>query len=80
MGLGTIRTLMDELRMRYGRAMDINVCTHSMEKSNNFDFSVMPYGSYLILGMSLWTTVCHYGSHKDIRDVTDDLLDGKDDP
>ena len=26
MGLGTIRTLMDELQMRYGRATDAEVC------------------------------------------------------
>ena len=34
MGLGTIRTLMDELPMRYGRAMDTNVRTGFPKKSN----------------------------------------------
>ena len=54
--------------------MDIKVCTDFTEKSNSFDFSV------LILGMSLQTTACHYGSHKDISYITDDLTDTKYDP
>ena len=62
MGLGTTRTLTDEIRMSYGYLDQIRS------------------GSYLILGMSLRTMVCHYGCHKDIRDVTDDLAFKKDDP
>ena len=40
MGLWTIRTLTDELRMRYGRATDTKVAIAFTEKSNSFDFSV----------------------------------------
>ena len=40
MGLGTIRTLMDELRMRYGRATEGKVHMNFMEKSSIFYFSV----------------------------------------
>ena len=39
-GLGTIRTLTDELWMRYGRATDTKVCIDFTENSNSFDFSV----------------------------------------
>ena len=42
MGLQTIRTLTDELRMRYGRAMDTNVCMDFPEKSSMFDFPLWP--------------------------------------
>ena len=41
MGLGTIRTLRDELRMRYRRATDTNVCMDFPE-IKQVDFSVMP--------------------------------------
>ena len=40
MDLGTIRTLADELRMRYGRATNTKVRTDFTEKSNGFDFSL----------------------------------------
>ena len=40
MGLWTIRTITDELRMRYGRATDTKVRMDFTGKSNSFDFSV----------------------------------------
>ena len=40
MGLGTIRTLTDELWMRYGRATDTKVCMNFTEKLNSFYFTV----------------------------------------
>ena len=58
--------------MRYKRATDTKV--QNIPRIKTFR------GSYLILGMSLWIIVCHYGSHKDIRDVKDDLTKGKYDP
>ena len=76
MHLGTIRTHMDVLRMRYGRAMDTSIRMDFMGK-NMFDFSVMPEGSYLILGMSIQTVACHYRCHKDIMDITDNVTDQK---
>ena len=39
MGLRTIKTLTDELRMRYERATDTKVCKDFTEKSNSFIFS-----------------------------------------
>ena len=41
MGLRTIRSLTDELWMRYERATDTKVHTYFTEISNSFDFSVM---------------------------------------
>ena len=41
MGLGTIRTLMDEPRMRYRRAIYTEVRMDFTEKSNCFNFSIM---------------------------------------
>ena len=38
--LRTIRTLMDELRMSYRRAMDTKVHMDFTEKSNSFNFSI----------------------------------------
>ena len=40
MSLGTVRTLTDQLRMRYRRATDTNV--HTDVQDGKFDFSVMP--------------------------------------
>ena len=80
MCLQTIRTLVDELQMRYGKATDTNVRTDFPEKSSMFDISVMALGSYLILGISLRITACRYGSHKYIMDVMDALTYGKYDP
>ena len=39
MGIQTIRTLRDELRMKYRRATDIKVRKDFMEKSNSLIFS-----------------------------------------
>ena len=56
--------------MRYRRAADTNFHTTFLEK-----FSVMPYLSYLILGMSLRIAacrygLCHYGSQHATTDLT----------
>ena len=54
MGLRTIRTLVDELRMRYGRATDTKVHLNFTEKSNSFICSL----------------VCHYRSQYAATDLT----------
>ena len=38
MGIRTLKTLTDELRIRCGRAMDTKVCKHFNEKSNSLIF------------------------------------------
>ena len=73
MGIRTIRTVTEELQMRYGRAMDINYRYDSQSlygKFKQFDFSVASPQKYGI----------RIGSHKDITDVMDGHTGGKDDP
>ena len=73
MGIRTIRTVTEELQMRYGRATDIN---HRYDpqslyrKFKQFDFSVALPQTHGICSRS----------HKDITDVTDGRMGGKDDP
>ena len=73
MGIQTIRTVTEELRMRYRRATDINYRYDPQSlygKFKQFDFSVASPRTHGI----------RIGSHKDITDVTDGHTDGKDDP
>ena len=73
MGIRTIRTVTEELRMRYGRATDINYRYDPQSlygKFKQFDFSVA----------SPRTHDNCIGSHKDITDIMDGRTGGKDDP
>ena len=73
MGIHTIRTVTEELRMRYGRGTDINDRYDPQSlygKFKQFVFSVV----------SPWTHGIPIGSHKDNTDVTDGRIGRKDDP
>ena len=71
MGILTIRTVTEELRMRYGRATDINYRydPQSLHEKIQADFSMASPRTHGI-GIE---------SHKDITDVTDGHMGGKDD-
>ena len=73
MGIQTIRTVLQELQMRYGRATDINY---------RYDPQSL-YGKFKQLNFSVASPRTHgicIGSQKDITDVTDGRMGGKDDP
>ena len=73
MGIRTIRTVTEELWMRYRTATDINYRYDPQSlyrKFKQFDFSVV----------SPRTQGIRIGSHKDITDVTDGHTGEKDDP
>ena len=73
MGIQTIRTITEELQMRYGRARNINYRYDPQSlygKFKQFDFSVA----------STRTHDIRIRSHKAITDVTDGRTGGKNDP
>ena len=72
MGIRTTRTVMEELRMRYGRPTNINYrydLRSLYGKFKQFDFSVASPRTHDI----------RIGNHKDITDVTDGRTGRKDD-
>ena len=66
--------------MKQNTWKNFKIRTDFSEQYNSLIFFITFYGSYLNFGMSLWTMICHYICHKDIRDVRDNLTDTKDDP